>query len=86
MGAALRILVAVGLTALIGFYAALLLFYAGCAFAFFLVLAPLYKAGNRPLPLMLLELAAVGFLFVIVAVHRQPLVLPRTLLLPSDAM
>lgn len=50
-----------------------------CSFVFFLLLAPLYKAGNRPLPLMLLELAAVGFLFVIVGVHRQPLSLPRTL-------
>ena len=44
-----------------------------------LLLAPLYKAGNRPLPLLLLELAALGFLFVIVAVHRAPVDLPRTL-------
>ena len=50
-----------------------------CCFAAFLLLAPLYKAGNRPLPLLLLELAAIGFLFVIVAVHRAPLGLPRTL-------
>jgi len=48
-------------------------------FAAFLLLAPLYKAGNRPLPLLLLELAAIGFLFVIVAVHRAPLALPRTM-------
>ena len=41
-------------------------------FAAFLLLAPLYKAGNRPVPLLLLELAAIGFLFVIVAVHRAP--------------
>lgn len=49
------------------------------AFAAFLVLAPLYKAGNRPLPLLLLELAAVGFLFAIFAVQRAPVALPRTL-------
>jgi O-antigen ligase len=48
-------------------------------FAAFLLLAPLYKAGNRPVPLLLLELAAVGFLFAIVVVHRAPIVLPRTL-------
>jgi O-antigen ligase len=50
-----------------------------CCFACFLVLAPLYKAGNRPLPLLLLELAAIGFLFVIVVVQRAPVVLPRSL-------
>ena len=50
-----------------------------CCFAAFLLLAPLYKAGNRPLPLLLLELAALGFLFAIFAVHRAPIVLPRTL-------
>ncbi len=50
-----------------------------CCFAAFLLLAPLYKAGNRPVPLLLLELAAVGFLFAIVAVHRAPIALPRTL-------
>jgi hypothetical protein len=49
------------------------------AFATFLLLAPLYKAGNRSLPLLLLELGAIGFLFVIVAVHRAPLTLPRML-------
>ena len=43
-----------------------------CCFAAFLLLAPLYKASNRPLPLLLLELAALGFLFAIVAVHRAP--------------
>ncbi len=48
-------------------------------FAAFLVLAPLYKAGNRPLPLLLLELAAIGFLFVIFAVYRAPAALPRTM-------
>ncbi len=52
-------------------------FYA--CFAAFLLLAPLYKAGNRPVPLLLLELAAIGFLFVIAAVHRAPLALPRAL-------
>jgi O-antigen ligase len=45
--------------------------------AAFLVLAPLYKAGNRPVPLLLLELAAIGFLFVILVVHRARPVLPR---------
>jgi O-antigen ligase len=48
-------------------------------FAGFLLLSPLYKAGNRPLPLLLLELAAIGLLFVIVAIHRAPLGLPRAL-------
>lgn len=48
-------------------------------FAVFLLVAPLYKAGNRPLPLLLLELAAIGFLVVIVAVHRGPLALPRAM-------
>jgi hypothetical protein len=47
-------------------------------FSAFLLLAPLYKAANRPLPLLLLELAALGFLFAIV-VHRAPLPVPRTL-------
>jgi hypothetical protein len=41
-----------------------------CCFAAFLMLAPLFKAGNRPLPLLLLELAALGFLLTLVAVHR----------------
>jgi O-antigen ligase len=50
-----------------------------CCFAAFLLLAPLYKAGNRPLPLLLLELAALGFLFTIFVVHRAPIALPRTL-------
>jgi hypothetical protein len=50
-----------------------------CCFAAFLLLAPLFKAGNRPLPLLLLELAALGFLFAVVAVHHAPISLPRTL-------
>jgi O-antigen ligase len=49
------------------------------SFAAFLILAPLYKAGNRPLPLLMLELAATGFLVVILAVHRAPIALPRAL-------
>lgn len=53
------------------------LFFA--CFAAFLLVAPLYKAGNRPLPLVALELAAIGFLVVIVAVHRTPFTLPRPL-------
>ena len=49
----------------------------------FLLLAPLYKAGNRPLPLLLLELAAVGFLLAFAlraapAAHLRAL--PRTLI------
>ena len=47
-------------------------------FAAWLMLAPLYKAGNRPLPLLLLELAALGILFVLV-VRRGRIALPRTL-------
>ena len=46
----------------------------------FLLLAPLFKAGNRPLPLMALELAALGILFAAVAAHRAPIEVPRTLL------
>jgi O-antigen ligase len=49
------------------------------SFAALLVLAPLYKGGNRPLPLLLIELAAIGFLFAIFAVHRAPITLPRTM-------
>jgi O-antigen ligase len=45
-----------------------------------LLLAPLFKAGNRPLPLLLLELAAIAFLFTIVALRRLPTRLPRLLL------
>jgi O-antigen ligase len=48
-------------------------------FAAFLLLAPLYKAGNRPVPLLLLEVAAIGFLFVIFAVQRAPAMLPRAM-------
>src|SRR5690349_13645895 len=44
-----------------------------------LFLAPLYKAGNRPVPLLLLELAALGFLVAIFVVQRAPLALPRPL-------
>ncbi len=48
-------------------------------YSVFLLAAPLYKAGNRPLPLLLLELAAIGILFAIVAAQRAPLALPRAL-------
>ncbi len=48
-------------------------------FALYLLLAPLYKAGNRPVPLLVLELAAIGILFVILIVHRAPLAVPRAL-------
>jgi len=47
--------------------------------AVLLLLAPLYKAGNRPLPLIFLELAALGLLFAIVVAQRVPLGLPRAL-------
>jgi O-antigen ligase len=50
------------------------------SFLVFLLLAPLYKGGNRVLPLLLLEIAAVGFIFVVAGVQRAPLALPRTLL------
>ena len=47
--------------------------------AAFLLLAPLYKAGNRPIALLLLELAAIAFLFVVFVVHRAAPRLPRML-------
>lgn len=56
--------------------------------AFFLLLvalvlfAPLYKAANRPLPLLLLELAAVGFLLCMAldrAIYARIKTLPRPL-------
>ena len=53
------------------------LFY---SFVAFLLFAPLYKAGNQPFPLLVLELAAVGFLFLIFAVQRDPPAMPRALL------
>ena len=49
------------------------------AFVVFLLCAPLYKAGNRPLPLLLLELAAVAFLFVLLGVRPERLNLPQPL-------
>jgi hypothetical protein len=59
---------------------------AGSTFFFFLVvfllLAPLYKAGDRPIPLLLLELGAVGFLFTLahhVAARPAVAALPRPL-------
>jgi O-antigen ligase len=51
------------------------------AFAVFLLAAPLYKAGNRPLPLIFLELAAIGFLVALVATRRVPIGLTRGLIL-----
>ena len=50
-----------------------------CCLAVFLLLAPLYKAGNRPIPLIFLELAAIGLLFAIVVAQRAPPGLPRAL-------
>ncbi len=37
------------------------------SFALLLLLAPLYKAGNRPLPLLLIELVAIGLLAALAA-------------------
>ena len=41
-------------------------------FAALLLLAPVFRAGNRPLPLLLLELAAIGLLVVILAGYMAP--------------
>jgi hypothetical protein len=49
------------------------------SFVVVLLFAPLYKAGNRPLPLMVVELAAIGFLFVIFVLHRARPEMPRAL-------
>jgi O-antigen ligase len=40
------------------------------SFALFVLLAPLYKAGNRALPLLLLEFAAIAFLLVLALRYR----------------
>ncbi len=52
------------------------------SFVLFLLLAPLYKAGNRALPILLLELAAIVFLFMLTLRRQGPalLALPRPLL------
>jgi hypothetical protein len=49
------------------------------AFVLFLLLAPLYKAGNLPLPMLLLELGAIAFLFASVAAKRTSIPLPNTM-------
>ena len=51
------------------------------AFALFVLLAPVYKAGNRAWPLLLLELAAIGFLLALALRQRGASVraLPRAL-------
>ena len=52
------------------------------SFVLFLLLAPLYKASNRPLPLLLLELAAIAFLFVMTqrgVLRTEVAALPRPL-------
>ena len=53
------------------------------SFLLFVALAPLYKASNRPLPLLLLELAAIGFLLVLArgGLHSAVAPLPGRLLL-----
>jgi hypothetical protein len=48
-------------------------------FAAYVLVAPLYYASVDTLPLLLLELAAIGFLFMVVVVRRTSLALPRTL-------
>ena len=47
--------------------------------AAFLLLAPLYKAGNRPVALLLLELAAIAFILVVLVQCRGLPDLPRLL-------
>ncbi len=42
------------------------------SFVLFLLLAPLYKGGNRALPLLLLELAAIGFLLALTLRRQAP--------------
>jgi O-antigen ligase len=42
------------------------------SFVLFLLLAPLYKGGNRALPLLLLELAAIGFLLALTLRRQGP--------------
>ena len=53
---------------------------AGSTFAFclalFVLAAPLYRAGNRALPLLLLELAAIAFLLVLALRHPRAALLP----------
>lgn len=52
------------------------------AFLLFVLAAPLFRGGNRALPLLALELAAIGFLLVLAlrrAQGRAPAPLPRTL-------
>ncbi len=49
------------------------------AFVAYLLFAPLYKAGNRPFPLLVLELGAVGFLFIVFALPKPLPSLPRSL-------
>ena len=41
--------------------------------------APLYKGGDRPLPLLLLEVTAVALLLMMAVVPRQPVTLPKSL-------
>jgi len=48
------------------------------SFALLLLAAPLYKAGNRAVPLLLLELAAIALLLALALGHRRP-ALPRSL-------
>ena len=46
------------------------------SFVLFLLLAPLYKGGNRALPLLLLELAAIGFLLGLTFRRQRPGAVP----------
>lgn len=47
------------------------------SFALFVLAAPLYKGGNRALPLLALELAAIGFLLALALRRRRGAALPR---------
>jgi O-antigen ligase len=59
------------------------------SFALLLLLAPLYKAGNRPLPLLLIELVAIGVMVALAArgaLRLTWLRLPRPLLAAIGVM
>lgn len=47
-------------------------------FAAYILVAPLYYASVSTVPLLLLELAAIAFLFVVLVLHRAPIALPAT--------
>ena len=59
------------------------LFY---ALVVFLLLAPLYNGGHGPLPLLLLEVAAIALLVVTAGGQRAPAALPRTFLVGAGVL